>query len=93
MATGTARSAVTRPTTYQAIIGALQSFWERQGCVVVQPYHTEVGAGTFNPATFLRCLDARALAGRLRRALHAGPPTAATATTRSASATTFSTRS
>ncbi len=55
----TARSAVTRPPTYQAIIGALQSFWERQGCVVVQPYHTEVGAGTFNPATFLRCLDAR----------------------------------
>ena len=37
----------------------MQSFWERQGCVVVQPYHTEVGAGTFNPATFLRCLDAR----------------------------------
>ena len=55
----TARSAVTRPPTYQAIIGTLQSFWERQGCVVVQPYHTEVGAGTFNPATFLRCLDAR----------------------------------
>jgi glycyl-tRNA synthetase alpha chain len=45
--------------TYQAIISRLQSFWEAQGCVVVQPYHTEVGAGTFNPATFLRCLDDR----------------------------------
>jgi glycyl-tRNA synthetase alpha chain len=45
--------------TYQTIIGRLQSFWEQQGCVIVQPYHTEVGAGTFNPATFLRCLDAR----------------------------------
>jgi glycyl-tRNA synthetase alpha chain len=59
MTSANARSVVTRPPTYQAIIGALQSFWERQGCVVMQPYHTEVGAGTFNPATFLRCLDAR----------------------------------
>ena len=41
------------------MIGRLQAFWEEQGCVIVQPYHTEVGAGTFNPATFLRCLDAR----------------------------------
>ena len=47
------------PPTFQEIIGRLQAFWEAQGCVVVQPYHTEVGAGTFNPATFLRCLDAR----------------------------------
>lgn len=45
--------------TFQQIIARLQAFWEEQGCVVVQPYHTEVGAGTFNPATFLRCLDAR----------------------------------
>jgi glycyl-tRNA synthetase alpha chain len=47
------------PPTFQQIIGRLQAYWEGQGCVVVQPYHTEVGAGTFNPATFLRCLDAR----------------------------------
>ena len=47
------------PPTFQEIIGRLQAFWEAQGCVIVQPYHTEVGAGTFNPATFLRCLDAR----------------------------------
>ena len=45
--------------TYQTIIARLQAYWEAQGCVVVQPYHTEVGAGTFNPATFLCCLDAR----------------------------------
>jgi glycyl-tRNA synthetase alpha chain len=45
--------------TFQHIIARLQTFWEQQGCVVMQPYHTEVGAGTFNPATFLRCLDAR----------------------------------
>ncbi len=45
--------------TFQEIIGRLQAFWEAQGCVVVQPYHTEVGAGTFNPATFLRCLGSR----------------------------------
>jgi glycyl-tRNA synthetase alpha chain len=47
------------PLTYQAIIDRLQTFWEEQGCVVMQPYHTEVGAGTFNPATFLRCLGPR----------------------------------
>jgi glycyl-tRNA synthetase alpha chain len=59
MVDNTAGSAAPTAPTFQAIIAALQSFWEEQGCVVVQPYHTEVGAGTFNPATFLRCLDAR----------------------------------
>jgi glycyl-tRNA synthetase alpha chain len=47
---------VARTPTYQDTIAALQAFWADYGCVVVQPYHTEVGAGTFNPATFLRCL-------------------------------------
>ena len=42
--------------TFQGMISALQAFWEEQGCVIVQPYHTEVGAGTSNPATFLRVL-------------------------------------
>jgi len=42
--------------TYQDTIAALQAYWADYGCVIVQPYHTEVGAGTFNPATFLRCL-------------------------------------
>ncbi len=45
--------------TFQSIILTLQNYWAAQGCVVMQPYHTEVGAGTFNPATFLRCLDDR----------------------------------
>jgi glycyl-tRNA synthetase alpha chain len=35
---------------------ALERYWADYGCVLMQPYHTEVGAGTFNPATFLRCL-------------------------------------
>ena len=38
------------------MIAALERYWAAQGCVVLQPYHTEVGAGTFNPATVLRCL-------------------------------------
>jgi glycyl-tRNA synthetase alpha chain len=40
------------------MIAALQAYWAERGCVVMQPYHTELGAGTFNPATFLRCLGA-----------------------------------
>jgi glycyl-tRNA synthetase alpha chain len=42
--------------TFQETISALERYWADYGCVVMQPYHTEVGAGTFNPATFLRCL-------------------------------------
>ena len=41
---------------YQQTIAALESYWADRGCVLLQPYHTEVGAGTMNPATFLRCL-------------------------------------
>jgi glycyl-tRNA synthetase alpha chain len=41
---------------YQEMIAALQAYWADYGCVIMQPYHTELGAGTFNPATFLRCL-------------------------------------
>jgi glycyl-tRNA synthetase alpha chain len=41
---------------YQQMITKLQDYWAAQGCVLMQPYHTEVGAGTRNPATFLRCL-------------------------------------
>jgi glycyl-tRNA synthetase alpha chain len=41
---------------YQEMIAALQAYWAERNCVVMQPYHTELGAGTFNPATFLRCL-------------------------------------
>jgi glycyl-tRNA synthetase alpha chain len=42
--------------TYQETIGALERYWADYGCVLMQPYHTEVAAGTMNPATFLRCL-------------------------------------
>ena len=42
--------------TKQEIIARLGEFWARQGCVLVQPYNSEVGAGTLNPATFLRVL-------------------------------------
>ncbi len=34
----------------------LLTFWKKKGCLVFQPYNSEVGAGTFNPATFLKCL-------------------------------------
>jgi glycyl-tRNA synthetase alpha chain len=40
----------------QEIILALQSFWNRQGCIIQQPYDVEVGAGTMHPETFLRVL-------------------------------------
>jgi len=42
--------------TFQDLILALQKFWADRGCLIVQPYNSEVGAGTFNPATFLRAL-------------------------------------
>jgi glycyl-tRNA synthetase alpha chain len=42
--------------TFQDLIMALQKFWTDKGCVLQQPYDLEVGAGTFNPATFLRVL-------------------------------------
>ncbi len=44
-----------RPTFQDVLLG-LERFWAQQGCVIWHPYHTEVGAGTFNPATFLRAL-------------------------------------
>ncbi|MGK5594962.1 MAG: glycine--tRNA ligase [Parachlamydiaceae bacterium] len=42
--------------TFQEILRNLSYFWEKQGCIIHQGYDLEVGAGTFNPATFLRCL-------------------------------------
>jgi glycyl-tRNA synthetase alpha chain len=41
---------------FQEMIMSLEKFWSRQGCLIWQPYDVEKGAGTFNPATFLRCL-------------------------------------
>lgn len=45
-----------QPSTFQDIILALQHFWSKQGCIILQPYDMEVGAGTFHPATTLRAL-------------------------------------
>ena len=42
--------------TFQDIILALQAFWGARGCVLLQPYDLEVGAGTFHTATFLRAI-------------------------------------
>ena len=42
--------------TFQELIFSLDKYWADQGCIVQQPYDLEVGAGTFNPATFLRSL-------------------------------------
>jgi glycyl-tRNA synthetase alpha chain len=42
--------------TFQELIEALNAFWADQGCLLLQPYDCEVGAGTFHPATFLRVL-------------------------------------
>jgi glycyl-tRNA synthetase alpha chain len=41
---------------FQELILALQDFWVKKGCLLVQPYNSEVGAGTYNPATFLRAI-------------------------------------
>lgn len=43
-------------STFQGLILALQTYWARQGCVLLQPYDMEVGAGTFHTATFLRAI-------------------------------------
>lgn len=42
--------------TFQELVFSLERYWAGQGCIVQQPYDLEVGAGTFNPATFLRSL-------------------------------------
>lgn len=44
------------PTCFQSIILNLQLFWAEQGCVILQPYDAEMGAGTFHPATTFRAL-------------------------------------
>ncbi|MEO0069072.1 MAG: glycine--tRNA ligase subunit alpha [candidate division WOR-3 bacterium] len=45
--------------TFQEIILRLENYWAGQGCAILSPYNSEVGAGTFNPATFLRVLDSK----------------------------------
>jgi glycyl-tRNA synthetase alpha chain len=50
------RRAANPETCFQRLILKLQDYWAAQGCVVLQPYALEVGAGTFHPATTLRAL-------------------------------------
>ena len=45
--------------SFQGLILTLQRFWAEQGCVILQPYDMEVGAGTFHPATTLRSLGSK----------------------------------
>ena len=45
-----------KPRTLQQLIFALQRYWSDQGCVILQPYDMEMGAGTFHTGTFLRAL-------------------------------------
>jgi glycyl-tRNA synthetase alpha chain len=44
------------PRTFQELIFALQKYWSDQGCIILQPYDMEMGAGTFHTATFLRAV-------------------------------------
>tara|TARA_B100001564_G_C20622179_1_gene662901 strand:+ start:28 stop:906 length:879 start_codon:yes stop_codon:yes gene_type:complete len=45
--------------TFQTLIFNLQNFWSKYGCIILQPYDLEVGAGTFHPATTLRSLGTK----------------------------------
>jgi glycyl-tRNA synthetase alpha chain len=45
-----------KPLDFQQVIETLNTYWAARGCLLVQPYDLEKGAGTFNPATALRCL-------------------------------------
>jgi glycyl-tRNA synthetase alpha chain len=45
--------------SFQGLILILQDFWAKQGCVILQPYDLEMGAGTFHPATTLRALGSK----------------------------------
>jgi glycyl-tRNA synthetase alpha chain len=60
VSTKAARSSTLRPKeAFQDLILTLQTFWGKEGCVILQPYDMEVGAGTFHPATTLRALGPR----------------------------------
>ena len=55
-ASTTQKSQAISNLTFQELILALQNYWANQGCVLLQPYDLEMGAGTFHTATFLRAL-------------------------------------
>lgn len=50
---------VMKPLNFQDMILKLQEYWKRQGCLIIQPYDVEKGAGTFNPATFFGSLTSK----------------------------------
>jgi len=50
------KTVATPPRTFQDLILSLQRYWADRGCVIIQPYDMEMGAGTFHTATFLRAL-------------------------------------
>ena len=78
--------------TFQDLILKLQSYWAKQGCILAQGYDLEVGAGTMNPATFLRVLGPRALEAWRTSSPPGAPPTAASARTPTGSSSTTSSR-
>ena len=45
-----------QPLDFQSVIMTLQKYWADQGCLIWQPYYSQIGAGTMNPGTFLRVL-------------------------------------
>src|SRR3546814_10120469 len=51
-----APTGIAAASSFQDLILTLQTYWARQGCLLLQPYDMEVGAGTFHPATTLRAL-------------------------------------
>ncbi len=78
--------------SFQDVILRLHAFWAAQGCVILQPYDVEMGAGTFHPATTLRALGPKPWRAAYVQP-SADPAMPATARTPTASATTTSTRS
>ena len=55
----TSETALSPARSFQGLILTLQQFWAGEGCVILQPYDMEMGAGTFHPATTLRALGPR----------------------------------
>ena len=83
--------AKTPQPSFQDLILTLQQYWAERGCVIMQPYDMEMGAGTFHPATFLRAVGPEPWSAAYVQPA-AGLPTVAMATTRFACSTTTSTR-
>ena len=78
--------------SFQGLILTLHDYWADKGCVILQPYDMEVGAGTFHPATTLRALGPKPLERRLCAAVAPARRTAATAKTPTGCSTTTSIR-